>query len=133
MSPDRQVTTVACCQVSLVVGEVEANQQACVSAAERAVDGGARIIVLPELATSGYVFDSKEEARALAEPVSGPTVSRWTDLASRTGEIIMADCDLAAAADKTTSDHNDVLADRRPGLYRRLIEESPDVNEGGSR
>jgi 5-aminopentanamidase len=89
MSPDRQVTTVACCQVSLQVGEVEANQQACLSAAQRAAGDGANIIVLPELATSGYVFASPEEARTLAEPVSGPTVSRWTELASRTGTTIV--------------------------------------------
>jgi predicted amidohydrolase len=89
MSPDRQVTTVACCQVSLQVGALEANREACLSAAERAVLDGANVIVLPELAASGYVFDSPEEARALAEPVSGPTVSRWTDLASRTGITIV--------------------------------------------
>jgi 5-aminopentanamidase len=89
MSPDRQVTTVACCQVSLQVGENEANREACLSAAERAAGDGAHIIVLPELAASGYVFGSREEARALAEPVSGPTVSGWTDLASRTGTTIV--------------------------------------------
>jgi predicted amidohydrolase len=33
----------------------------------------------------------------------------------------MADCDLAAADIKTISDHNDVLADRRPLLYRGLL------------
>jgi predicted amidohydrolase len=270
---------------------VEANQQACLSAAECAAGGGARIIVLPELATSGYVFASKEEARALAEPVHGPTVSRWMELAGRAGitivgglcelgedgplyntavmvvgahvravyrkahlwdtekavftpgeqpppvvdvgkarlammicydlefpewvrlpalagaqllcaptnwprfprpdgerpmdvvraqaaaavnrmyiaacdrvghergvdwvggsviidpggwplagpagdeeaETIMADCDLEAASNKKISDHNDVLADRRPALYRRLIEGSPEVSEEGSR
>jgi 5-aminopentanamidase len=89
MNPDPRATIVACCQVSLQVGETEANQQACLSAAQRAAGGGARIIVLPELATSGYVFASKDEARALAEPVSGPTVSGWTDLAGRTGITIV--------------------------------------------
>jgi 5-aminopentanamidase len=89
MSPDRQVTTVACCQVSLQVGALEANREACLSAAERAAGDGAHVIVLPELAASGYVFGSQEEARALAEPVSGPTVSRWTELASRTGTTIV--------------------------------------------
>jgi predicted amidohydrolase len=290
MSPDRQATTVACCQVSLQVGALEANREACRRAAERAAGDGAHIIVLPELAASGYVFDSREEARTLAEPVSGPTVSGWTDLAARTGitivggicelgedgnlyntavvvagsrvravyrkahlwdtekavftpgsqappvvdvaearlavmicydlefpewvrypalagaqllcvptnwprfprpdgerpmevvraqaaaavnrmyiaacdrvgrergvdwvggsaiidpdgwplagpaddsaGIIMAACHLETATDKTISEHNDVLGDRRPALYRRLFEESPKVHEGGSR
>ena len=84
-----QVTTVACCQVSLRVGALEANREACRGAAERAALDGAQIIVLPELAASGYVFDSPDEARALAEPVSGPTVTGWTDLASRTGTTIV--------------------------------------------
>lgn len=31
--------------------------------------------------------------------------------------VLTADCDLASARDKRISTHNDVLADRRPGLY----------------
>jgi predicted amidohydrolase len=34
-----------------------------------------------------------------------------------------ADCDLALAADKKNSERNDVLADRRPDLYRGVIGE----------
>jgi predicted amidohydrolase len=34
--------------------------------------------------------------------------------------LLTADCDLARAKDKTISDHNDVLADRRPELYQRV-------------
>jgi predicted amidohydrolase len=34
-----------------------------------------------------------------------------------------ADCDLAAAADKRISERNDVLADRRPDLYRSVLGE----------
>lgn len=34
----------------------------------------------------------------------------------------IADCDLAAAAGKAISDHNDVLAGRRPHLYRGLAD-----------
>jgi 5-aminopentanamidase len=89
VSPDRQVTIVACCQVSLQVGALDANREACLSAAERAALDGADIIVLPELAASGYVFSSPEEARALAEPVSGATVSGWANLAARTGITIV--------------------------------------------
>jgi predicted amidohydrolase len=97
MSGARRATTVACCQVSLRVGALEANREACRRAAERAAGDGAQIIVLPELAASGYVFASQEEARALAEPVSGPTVTGWTELAERTGTTIVGGiCELGA-------------------------------------
>jgi 5-aminopentanamidase len=36
---------------------------------------------------------------------------------------ITADCELAGALDKATGPRNDVHADRRPGLYRRVTEE----------
>jgi predicted amidohydrolase len=34
--------------------------------------------------------------------------------------VLAAECDLSLARDKRVSAHNDLLADRRPGLYRRL-------------
>lgn len=37
-----------------------------------------------------------------------------------------ADCDLASAADKTVSERNDVLTDRRPSLYRGVTTEESD-------
>lgn len=37
----------------------------------------ADLIVLPELANTGYVFESKAEASDLAEPATGPTVDAW--------------------------------------------------------
>jgi hypothetical protein len=36
---------------------------------------------------------------------------------------ITADCRLDSALDKATGPRNDVHADRRPGLYRRVSEE----------
>jgi len=41
---------------------------------------------------------------AMADPAAGE-------------QILVADCDLAAADDKRISPRNDVLADRRPHLY----------------
>ena len=50
---------------------------------------GARLVVVPELATSGYVFSSLQEARAWAEPLDGRTVTLWSDLASELGLVIV--------------------------------------------
>jgi predicted amidohydrolase len=52
---------------------------------------GARLIVLPELCNSGYVFASRHEAFALAEPVpNGPTSEAWLEAARRHGAVIVA-------------------------------------------
>jgi predicted amidohydrolase len=39
---------------------------------------GARLVVFPECAISGYVFESLEEARKVAEPIPGPTSEALT-------------------------------------------------------
>lgn len=57
---------VACCQVALDIEDPAGNTNAVLAAIERAAQGGARVIVCPELANSGYVFCSPEEARARA-------------------------------------------------------------------
>ena len=75
------MTTVAVCQLALAVGEREANRAAARDAIGRAVSRGARLVVLPELVNSGYVFAGPQEARDLAEDVTGPTVEEWAALA----------------------------------------------------
>lgn len=57
---------VAAAAVDPLLGDVETNLDRCRAAVDRAVAAGARVIVLPELATSGYVFASAAEARAAA-------------------------------------------------------------------
>jgi predicted amidohydrolase len=48
-----------------------------------AADAGANLIVLPELATTGYVFETREEAFAHAEAVpDGPTVESFARIAA---------------------------------------------------
>ena len=50
---------------------------------ERAAAAGANLIVLPELATTGYAFRSRSEAYAHAEPVpGGSTLQRWAEFAA---------------------------------------------------
>jgi predicted amidohydrolase len=80
---------VAVCQVSLLVGDTPGNRAASLAAATEAADAGAAIIVLPELAHSGYVFASPAEARAAAERPDGPTVSGWAELAASRDVIVI--------------------------------------------
>jgi predicted amidohydrolase len=55
------VTVVCCCQIAPRVGEHAFNRQLTVAAVRDGVAAGAGVIVLPELATAGYVFASHEE------------------------------------------------------------------------
>jgi predicted amidohydrolase len=71
------------CQLALTVGRVEANRAAARAAVGTAAADGARLVVLPELTNSGYVFDGPDEARETAEHLGGPTVTEWTALARR--------------------------------------------------
>jgi predicted amidohydrolase len=62
-------------------GAVAANLAGIEAAVEAA--GRADLMVLPELATTGYNFASPEEAESLAEPVPGPSTERLAALARR--------------------------------------------------
>ncbi|HEY1574122.1 MAG TPA: nitrilase family protein [Pseudonocardiaceae bacterium] len=83
-------TRVTCCQYAPRVGEPEVNRARGVRAIRDAAQVGARVIVLPELASSGYVFRDHEEAALLAEPLDGPTVSEWGELAADLGVVVVA-------------------------------------------
>lgn len=72
---------VACCQLAPRIGELEHNRAQARAAIEAAAQHGARVIVLPELCNSGYVFADADEAQTLAEPADGETVSGWAELA----------------------------------------------------
>ncbi len=55
-----------------------------------AADHGASLVVLPELATSGYVFADAAELRAVAEPADGPTVALLREVTAARGLVVVA-------------------------------------------
>jgi len=73
---------VACCQLAPVLGDPAGNRDLVADAVARAAEGGARVVVLPELVSSGYVFESRAEAEACSEPADGETVGLWARLAA---------------------------------------------------
>ncbi|MBJ3777030.1 nitrilase family protein [Acuticoccus mangrovi] len=60
---------VACVQFAPVIGDLDGNLATIATKVRAAHAAGASLVVLPELAPSGYVFESDEELAALAGPV----------------------------------------------------------------
>ena len=63
---------VAVAQTEPRLGEKERNLDACLARLEEAVAAGAELLVLPECAIPGYMFDSLSEAMPFAV-ISDPT------------------------------------------------------------
>ena len=73
---------VACCQIAPEVGHKKTNLEKTAEFIVRAAREGAQVIVLPELCSSGYVFESRAEAFSLADTFAdGETTSLWVGLA----------------------------------------------------
>ncbi|MGN6609816.1 MAG: nitrilase-related carbon-nitrogen hydrolase [Jatrophihabitans sp.] len=71
------MVTVSCCELAPQVGDLAGNVRLATLAIEAAVRDGADVVVLPELATSGYVFESPDEARGLAVGRDDALFERW--------------------------------------------------------
>jgi predicted amidohydrolase len=65
------------------LGEKKENTKRLLALVEEAARQGARLIVLPEMATTGYCWTSRAEIAPYVEPVPGPTTQRFHELASR--------------------------------------------------
>ena len=94
-------TQIAVAQLAIAVAEPDANRQAAAEAVAEAAAAGARLVVLPELSDSGYVFDAEDpaaEARGLAAPVAdSATLRQWQALAGLHRLVIVGGfCELGA-------------------------------------
>jgi predicted amidohydrolase len=72
------MVTIACCQIDPTIGELTANAELIEAQIRLAVAAGADIVVLPELATSGYMFADADEARALALTPTDSAFANWS-------------------------------------------------------
>jgi predicted amidohydrolase len=82
------VTRVCCQQLDPVVGDLEGNRLLGLAAICEAIERRADVVVLPELVTSGYMFQSAEEAAAVAITPEHEILQEWGAAASTYGVII---------------------------------------------
>jgi N-carbamoylputrescine amidase len=68
-------------------GEPDENRELSVAAASQLFDDGAQLVILPELIVPGYRLEA-EFLRSGAEPLDGPTVHAWSELARSVGGLV---------------------------------------------
>ncbi|ORA39236.1 nitrilase-related carbon-nitrogen hydrolase [Mycobacterium aquaticum] len=112
--------TVACAQLALDVADPAATRERTCTAIADAFHSGANIIVVPELANSGYAFHDLHEARRAAEDTDGPTLRTWAQLAHDFSGVVIGG--FAEQADDEAL-HNSVAIvteDGVAGIYRKI-------------
>lgn len=76
---------VAVAQIEPKLGEKERNLDVCIGRMEEAAALGAKLVVLPECALPGYMWDSAEEAMPYAEEIPGPSTEALGSACARLG------------------------------------------------
>lgn len=83
--------TVASLQMEPLFGQTARNVAHSITLIEQAAAKGAKLVVLPELCNTGYVFQSRAELRNLAEVIpEGPSTQAWIEAAARLDLYIVA-------------------------------------------
>jgi predicted amidohydrolase len=111
-------TRVTCCQIPLRIGDTTGNRTTGAAAVEAAAAAGAQIVLLPELASSGYMFADRAELVSLAEPRDGPAITEWANLAEAFGLTIVAGFP-EAAGDRVYNSAAVVDRTGLRGVYRK--------------
>ncbi len=121
LEPSIAPYTVAAIQFDPVMGEKDTNISHLLRLTEEAAQHGARLIVHPELATTGYCWLSREEIAPYVESIPGPTTDRFAQLAAQ------YDCYIATSlpeVDPATTVYYNSMALIGPagliGVYRKI-------------
>ena len=81
--------TVAGVQTDCRLGDRAANAAMMTRQIADAADRGARLVVFPECVLSGYGFESREQLRAAAEPLPGPSTDAIARECARRGVLVV--------------------------------------------
>jgi predicted amidohydrolase len=115
------MTRIAVQQLAPVIGDLDANAELSVAALREAAAAGAEVVVLPELVTSGYLFDSAEECAAAAIPADDAVLRAWADEAARAGMVVVGG--FCEAGDDGNTYNSAVVIDETGAsraVYRKL-------------
>jgi len=80
---------VAVAQIDPKLAEKERNLDACLARLDEAVAEGAELLVLPECAIPGYMFESADEALPYTEEIPGPSTEALEEACRRTGAHVV--------------------------------------------
>jgi 5-aminopentanamidase len=83
------MTRIVCQQLAPRMASLEGNRRLSVDAIAAAVQNRADIVVLPELVTSGYMFQSVQEAASVAISSTDPLFNEWAGAAVRGGAVVI--------------------------------------------
>ncbi|KRP81751.1 carbon-nitrogen hydrolase [Pseudomonas veronii] len=110
---------VVCHQLAPRLGDADDNRRLSETAIRGAASLGAHVVVLPELMQSGYAFNDLAEARAVSEPLDGPTLSLWRTLAIELGLIVVAGFCERLSAGQVANSAALIEPDGRLTVYRK--------------
>lgn len=74
---------IAAVQMDCALGDVAENRRRIEARLHEASRTAAQLVIFPECTLSGYAFDSLDEARAVAEPVPGPSIAAIAHVCQR--------------------------------------------------
>ena len=114
------MTRLVCQQLAPRIGDLPFNRAQTVAAIGEAVDHGADVVILPELATSGYVLASREEATSVAITPDDPLLGEWAATAARGPSLVIGG--FCERGDDGSLYNSAAVVDRSGvlGVYRKL-------------
>lgn len=83
-------TNIACAQIDCVIGRPEINRAKIIGQTRAAAERGAKLVIFPECALTGYAFDSLEEAAPFAETLDGPSAEALIGVCGETDTYVAA-------------------------------------------
>lgn len=82
-----RVTSIVCRQLAPSLGDLSANRELVLGVLRESVADGAKLVVVPELALSGYMFTSTDEAREVAITPDHAVFAEWSDAVRDAGAV----------------------------------------------
>ena len=110
---------VAACQIDPQLGEVDRNLETIERRVAEAARAGAQLVVLPEAAVTGYVFDSLDEALTVAQRAGAVAEQRLADAAAE-NRVALVVGTLEAEAREVFNTALIFAADGRRFRYRKM-------------